>query len=60
MNEAISRKKEAHVAMCRNRTMENKMKDKCMKNKAKKAVSKAMKEKAEVELTDLKRCPCLD
>ena len=43
VNEAVSRKKEAHKAMCQNSTEENKRRHKSMKNKA---VSKAMREKA--------------
>ena len=42
VNEAFSTKKEAHKAMCPNSTDENKRRYKNMKNKAKKAVSKAM------------------
>ena len=55
MKEAVSRKK-AHKAMCQNSTEENKMRHKSMKNKAKKAVSKAMREKAEEVLTELQNC----
>ena len=51
MIEAVSRTKEAHKAMCENRTEENK-RYKSMKNKAKKAVFKAMREKAEEVLTE--------
>ena len=40
MKEAVSRKKEAHKAMCQNSTEENKRRCKSMKNKVKKAVSK--------------------
>ena len=46
VNESVSRKKKAHKAMCQNSTEKNK-RHKSMKNKAKKAVSKAMREKAE-------------
>ena len=46
MKEAFSRKKEAHKVMCQNSTEENKRRYKSMKNKANKAVSKAMREKA--------------
>ena len=42
VKEAVSGKKDAHKAMCRNNTDENKRRYKSMKNKAKKAVSKAM------------------
>ena len=38
MKEAISRKKDAHKAMCRNSNEENKKRYKSMKNEAKKAV----------------------
>ena len=57
MKEAVSRKKEAHKAMCQNSTEENKSRYKSMKSKAKKAVSKAMREKAEEVLTELQKCP---
>ena len=52
MMEAVSRKKEAHKAMCQNSTEENKRRYKIMKNKAKKAVSKAKREKAEEAHTE--------
>ena len=52
MMEAVSRKKNAYNMMCRNSTEENKRKYKSMKNKAKKAVSKAMREKSEEALTE--------
>ena len=51
MMEAVSRKKDAHMAMCRNSTEENKRRYKSMKLKTKKAVSKAMREKGEEALT---------
>ena len=44
MKEAVSRKKEAHNAMCQNSAEENKRRYKSMKNKANKAVSKATRE----------------
>ena len=44
---AIPGTKEAHKAMCQNSTEENKWRYKSLKNKAKKAVSKAMRENAE-------------
>ena len=53
VNEAVSRKKEAHKAMSINRTDENKRRHKGMKNKANKPVSKATREKAEEVLTEL-------
>ena len=56
MKEAVSRKKEAHKAMCQCSTEEDKM-HKSMKNKANKAASKAMKAKAEEALTELQNCP---
>ena len=52
-NEAATRKKEAHKAMCLNRTEENKRRHKSMKNKAKETVAKAMREKVEEALTEL-------
>ena len=56
VKETVSIKKDAHKAMCRNSTEENKRKYKRMKNKAKKAVSKVMREKAEEAFT-IKKCP---
>ena len=50
VKEAVSRKKEAHKAMCQNSAEENKWRHKSMKNKA---LSKAMREKAEEALTEL-------
>ena len=44
-------------AMCQNSTEENKRRCKNMKNNTKKIVSKAMRKKAEEELTALKNCP---
>ena len=38
VKEAVSRKKDAHKAMCQNSTEENKRRYKSMKNKAKKSV----------------------
>ena len=49
--EEISRK-DTHRVMRRNSTEENRRKYKSMKNKAKKAVSKAM-----TEVTELQNCP---
>ena len=43
MNETDSRKKDVHKAICQNITEENKRRYKSMQNKAKKAVSKAMR-----------------
>ena len=44
VKEAISRKKDVHKAMCENSTEENE-KQRSMKNKAKKAVSRATRER---------------
>ena len=52
----VSRKKDAHKAMCQNSIEENKRRYKSMKNKAKKAVSKTFREKAEEALTELQNC----
>ena len=54
MMEAVSRKKEAHKAMCQNSTDDNKRRYEGMKNKA---ASKAMREKVEEALTGLQDCP---
>ena len=56
MNEAVTMKKDAHKAMCQNNTEKNKRRHKSMKNKAKTAVSKAMREKAEEALAELQHC----
>ena len=56
MKEAVSRKKEAHKTMYQNSTEENK-RCKSMKNKAKKSVSKTIREKAEEALTESQNCP---
>ena len=53
VKKAVSRKKEAHKAMCQNSNEENNRRYVCMKNNAKKAVSNAMREKAEEALTEL-------
>ena len=45
------RKKDAHRVVCWNSTEENERRYESMKNKAKKAVSKAMREKADDALT---------
>ena len=47
---------DTHKAMCRNST-EDKRRYEIMKNKAKKAVLKAMREKAEEVLTEFNKCP---
>ena len=57
VKEAISRKKDAHKAMCQSSTEENKRRYKSMKNKVNKAVSQVMREKAEEALTELQNCP---
>ena len=50
-------KKGASKVMCKINTEENKKRYKSMKNKAKKAVSKAMRENVEEVLIELKYCP---
>ena len=50
--EAVSRKEDAHMAMCQDNTEESKKRYRSMKNKARKAVSKALREKAEEALTE--------
>ena len=57
VKEAFSRQKESHKVMCQNSTEENKRRYKNRKNKANKAVSKALIEKAEEALTELQHCP---
>ena len=52
MKEAVSRKEESPKAMCHNSTEENKRRYKSLKNKTKKAVSKAMRENATEALTE--------
>ena len=47
-------KKDAHKVMCMNSIEENKKRYKIIKNKAKKTVSKAMREKAKELLTELR------
>ena len=47
VKKAVSRKKDALEDMCQNSTEENTRRHNSMKNKAKKAVSKAMREKGE-------------
>ena len=54
VKEVVSGKKEEHKAMCQNSTEENKRRYNGMKNKA---VSKAMREKAEELLPELQNCP---
>ena len=44
VKEAVSVKKEAHNVMCQNSTGENKRRQKSIKNKAKKAISKVMRD----------------
>ena len=53
MNEADSWKKEVNKEMCQKSTMENKIRQRSMKNKEKNAVSKAMSWKAEEALAEL-------
>ena len=57
VKEALLRMKEAHRAMCKNSTEENKRRYKSLKNKAKTAVSKALREKSEEALTELQNSP---
>ena len=57
VKEAVSRKKEAHKVMCQKSTEENKRRYISMKNKANKAVSNAMREKAEEVLAELQNSP---
>ena len=54
MKEAVSRKKDAHKAMCRNSTEKNKRRYESMKKKEKKAVSEAMREKLKRHLLRLR------
>ena len=54
MEEAVSRQKDAHKVMCQKNTEENKRRYESMKNKARKAVSNAMRQMAEEVLTELK------
>ena len=56
VKEAVSRKKESHKAICKNSTEEKKRRYKSMKNKADKAVLKAMRETAEEALSELQNC----
>ena len=51
VKEEVSRKMDVQKAMCQNNTEENKRRYKSMKNKAKKAVSKAVIVKAEEVFT---------
>ena len=57
VKEAVSRMKEAHKVMCLSSTEENKRRYKRSKSKARKAVSKPMREKVEETLTELLNCP---
>ena len=52
VKETFSIKKDAHKVMCQNSTEENKWRYEGMKNKAKKAVSKAIRVKTEEALTE--------
>ena len=52
VKEAIARKKDAHKEMRKSGTEANKARFKNMKNRAKKVVTKAMKEAAEQELRE--------
>ena len=53
---AVTRKKNVHKAMCQNNTEETKS----MKNIARRAVSKATREKADEALADLRKLTKLD
>ena len=57
MKKDVSGKNEEHWTMCLDITEENKRRYKGMKNKAEKTVSKAMREKADEALTELRNCP---
>ena len=57
VKEAIARKKEVYKELCKDRTEENKARYKTMKNRAKKAVAKAMRKEAEQELCKLSENP---
>ena len=52
VKEAIARKKDAHKEMCKSGAEANKARFKNIKNRAKKVVTKAMKEAAEQELRE--------
>ena len=56
MKDAVLWKNDAHKAICCNSTEESKRKYKGINNKAKKAFSKAIGEKAVEKLTELKDC----
>ena len=56
VKEVTPRKKDVRKSMCRNCTEENKRRFESMKNKARKAVLKAMREKVEEVLNELKHC----
>ena len=60
MKDAVSRKRDAHKAMCQDNTEENKRRCTSVKSRAKKAVSKTMSEKAEAALTELRKLPKWD
>ena len=57
VKEAIARKKDAHMEMCKSETEANKARYKNMKNRAKKVVSKVMKKAAKRELRELNKHP---
>ena len=57
VKEAITRKKEAYRALCKNRSENNLATYKALKNKAKKIVASAMKKEAEREIDNLSRNP---
>ena len=53
----MKRKKDAYKVMCWNNTEENKRRYEIIKNKVEKAVSKALREKAEEAITELQNYP---
>ena len=53
MKKTVSRKREAYKAMCQNSTEGNKRRYEGLRNKARKAVSKAMREWTDKMLTEL-------
>ena len=57
VKEAVSRKHDANKLMCWNSTDDKKMGYECKENKARKAVSKAMRGKTEEAFTELRHYP---
>ena len=56
VKESVSRKKDAHRAVCHYNTEENKSWYKSIKNKEKKTVSKVTREKIEESFIELENC----